>query len=133
VHKPRKHDAWQLPQGGTEKGETFAETALRELKEETGLDLPEVLLVSDCVYTYEFPPEFLRRHRPVNQGQTLNFVVIEASPDAKVQVDAREIDSYVWVLPEQIEQYIHRKEYLEIILKVYAEYRAKCADRPRAV
>ena len=33
-------DAWQMPQGGLDKGETPLEGGLRELREETGL-LPE--------------------------------------------------------------------------------------------
>ncbi len=127
VHKPRKRDAWQLPQGGIEAGETQVEAALRELKEETGLELVGDVHVSEHTYCYDFPPEFVKRHNPVNAGQTLCFVVIEGKGDLRVTVDQNEVDSYVWVLPEQLSQYIHRKEYLDVILQVLAEYRGRAA------
>ena len=34
----KRHDDWSLPKGHIEEGETREETALREVKEETGLD-----------------------------------------------------------------------------------------------
>lgn len=36
IHRP-KYDDWTLPKGKTEPGETLAETAVREMREETGL------------------------------------------------------------------------------------------------
>ena len=123
VHKPRKRDAWQLPQGGIEAGETQVQAAFRELQEETGLTLSGDVHVSPHTYCYDFPPEFVRRHNPVNAGQTLCFVVIETKGDLKVTVEQNEVDAYVWVLPEQLPQYIERKEYLDVITQVLDEYR----------
>lgn len=53
--------AWQMPQGGIDKGETPREAALRELTEETGVsaDLVEVMAETPDWITYELPPEIL--------------------------------------------------------------------------
>ena len=55
--------AWQMPQGGIDKGEKPKEAAFRELWEETGIsaDLVEVLAKTEDWVTYDLPPELLGR------------------------------------------------------------------------
>lgn len=120
VHKPRKNDAWQLPQGGCEQGETIEEAAIREVQEEAGIT-PTVIDTSDYVYQYDFPKSY-RRFRPDNVcGQKIQYIFATADASTQVQVDGEEIDEYVWVLPEELPKYIHRKEYLELIQKLYKD------------
>ena len=120
IHKPRKRDDWQLPQGGVEEGESSTEAALRELKEEAGVTV-ETVGKSDLVYQYDFPPSY-RRFRPDNVcGQRIEFTFAILKEGEKVQVDENEIDGHIWVLPGQESSYIKRKEYLGIVRKLSGE------------
>jgi 8-oxo-dGTP diphosphatase len=48
----KRHDDWSLPKGHIEGDETREETALREVKEETGLDARIVEPLGEVVYFY---------------------------------------------------------------------------------
>lgn len=121
VHKPRKRDAWQLPQGGAEEGETVIECALRELREETGITDVEVLGESAHCYQYDFPASY-RRFRPDHIcGQCISFVFAHAPSTVEVQVDNKEINMSRWVKPADIGRFIKRKEYLELVQNLLAE------------
>ena len=45
LHRRRDNDKWALPGGAMELGESVAECAVREVKEETGLDVEAVSIV----------------------------------------------------------------------------------------
>lgn len=55
--KDRYKDAWQMPQGGIDKGEDPRIAALRELEEETGVgpELVEIIAESDGWLPYDLP------------------------------------------------------------------------------
>src|ERR1700761_2665758 len=47
--------AWQMPQGGVQKGEEPAKAALRELKEEIGTAAAEIIATIPEKLAYDFP------------------------------------------------------------------------------
>ena len=123
VHKPRKHDDWQLPQGGIEKGETIEHAARREIREETGISIEEsaIFFKSLRIYAYDYPKGYARALRPPYRGQRIQFVGVPVPPDTTVRVDGKEVDGHIWALPEDIQRYVKRKEYLKVIQRVIAE------------
>jgi putative (di)nucleoside polyphosphate hydrolase len=57
--RDRDQDAWQMPQGGIDKGEDVRTAALRELWEETGVtaDLVRIDALTDHPIPYDLPLE----------------------------------------------------------------------------
>lgn len=121
MHKPRKKDAWQLPQGGMEEGESAEQCAVRELEEEAGIAEVTIIGKSATVYQYDFPASY-RRFRPDHIcGQHIQFVFGVTSREAQVIVDGKEVNRYQWVLPTAMGSFLKRKEYLELAQHLYEE------------
>ena len=121
LRKPRKRDAWQLPQGGREEGENIEQAALRELMEEAGINNAEVLGKSSAIYQYDFPVSY-RRFRPDHvKGQKIEFICALTGADTVVTVDQKEINLFVWVTLDELRRYVKRGEYLHLVQRVYED------------
>ena len=57
---------WTLPKGAREEGETVAETALREVREETGLEAELIGPLDTIDYWFVWAPERTRYHKFVH-------------------------------------------------------------------
>lgn len=119
VRKPRKHHAWQFPQGGREAGETYAETALREFTEELGCSKVEILREAG-IYQYDFPAELKQDpHYKSYRGQTVHlFLGNFIGEESEIQVDGKEIVEARFVTPEELPNLIESPAYLKIIQSI---------------
>lgn len=97
---------WSFPKGHIEEGETEQETAVREIKEETGLD---VTLVEGFREISEYCPFGKIRKRVV-------FFLARAFTD-NVKIQEEEIDSYIWVDLQQARKLCSYDNDLRIIEK----------------
>ena len=121
LHKPRKNDAWQLPQGGVEEGETVEQAGLRELMEEAGIRDCKIIGKSEHCYQYDFPESFRRFRRDDVCGQCIHYLYGLTSREVVVQVDNKEIDGHIWVDLQQMEHYVKRDAYRDLVKQLYAE------------
>ena len=97
---------WSFPKGHIEEGETEEETAIREIKEETGLD---VTIARDFREISEYCPFGKIRKRVV-------FFLAQAFTD-NVKIQEEEIDSYIWVDLQQARKLCSDDNDLRIIDK----------------
>ena len=85
---PKWKGKYSLPGGHIEYGETMEDTAKREIKEETGLDIFDIqfLMVQECIFSEEF---YKKKH----------FVFLDyiaKTKETKVILDGREGIEHVW-------------------------------------
>lgn len=56
-----KYEGWVLPKGTVELGETYEETALREVREETGVEASIVKYVGVSEYSFHIPRDTVEK------------------------------------------------------------------------
>ena len=99
-------DAWQMPQGGIDKGEDPAVAALRELEEEIGTGKAEIVAESEGWYQYDLPPELVgKMWGGKYRGQKQKWYVLRfLGTDADINLDTRhpEFRAWKWVPFEQV-------------------------------
>jgi 8-oxo-dGTP pyrophosphatase MutT (NUDIX family) len=66
VRTLRDKTVWALPKGGREEGEDAEAAALREVREETGLEAEIVGHLDDITYWFVWPPEQVRYRKTVH-------------------------------------------------------------------
>lgn len=88
---------WQSVTGGLEAGETPAEAALRELKEETGLQLQPVDHHKSTVF--EIAGVWRPRYDPKVTHNREHWFSCETESNT-VHLDAEEHTQHVWLSPE---------------------------------
>jgi putative (di)nucleoside polyphosphate hydrolase len=123
-------DAWQMPQGGIDKGEEPWATALRELEEETGIEphLVERLAEASERLRYRLPDELIGviwKEPWVGQEQDW-FLCRFLGDDSDVNIATKhaEFREWRWIAPEQLPDLIvpFKRELYGRLAREFADY-----------
>lgn len=90
---------WQSVTGSQEQGETLAETATRELREETGIDAARYGGVTDwnIKNVYDIFPRWRHRYEPGTTQNTEHVFGLEIPKPVEITTDKREHVQYTWL------------------------------------
>jgi len=123
-------EAWQMPQGGIDKGEEPWATALRELEEETGIRPRLVERISDCPerLKYDLPVQLQGRlwgGKWVGQDQDW-FLARFLGTDADVDIATKhpEFREWKWIEPGDLPELIvpFKRDLYRRLLREFAAY-----------
>ena len=102
----RSGEAWQMPQGGIEEGESPKHAALRELREELGTSQVEIVTSTDSWLQYDLPDEVVKRRGHESwHGQTQKWFLmrfIGEDSDIDVAAEHPEFSEWKWVSAEEL-------------------------------
>jgi 8-oxo-dGTP pyrophosphatase MutT (NUDIX family) len=105
--RSRDNGRWFLPGGLQELGETVAETAVREVREELGVTLVPGRLMA--VYSGD---RWIRRYANGDELQSLTFLLelrVDGDLAGRVRLDTAELSDWCWcpldALPDDMQDY----------------------------
>jgi len=115
-------EAWQMPQGGIDKGEDPRAAALRELEEEIGTAEVEVLAETGDWIHYDLPPELADKvWRGRFRGQTQKWFAMRfLGRDEDIDLDTAhpEFTAWQWVPAARLTEIIvpfKRENYRQVV------------------
>ncbi len=115
-------EAWQMPQGGIEKGERPIDAAFRELAEEIGTAKAEVLAEAEDWLDYDLPPDLVPRlWQGRFRGQTQKWFAMRftgVDGDIDIATETPEFNEWKWAEPAALPDLIvpfKRDLYAELV------------------
>ncbi len=133
VRKDETKHAWQMPQGGIDRGEQPRDAAMRELGEETGLQPRHVELLEEVepwLY-YDFPPALKARLSGPYFGQRQKWFALRfIGSDTDVRLDGHtpEFDAWRWAALDEAPSLV-----IPFKAPVYAEVAQRFAKWTNAI
>ena len=115
--KPPRVGSWSLPGGAQKVGETVFEAALREVKEETGLDV-EILGLVDVVDSITHAPD-----GRVHYHYTLIDVVATCDPDQEPRAGG-DAQGAAWIRLDDLEPLSLWSETERVVRKAHGMWQA---------
>lgn len=131
----RFKDAWQMPQGGIDKGEAPRAAALREMEEEIGLkpDRVEIVAETDGWLSYDLPLDIVSkiwkgRYRGQQQKwYLLRFLGDDSEVD--IETDHPEFIEWRWMVAQDMPEAVvaFKRDVYEQVIAAFSEHLAKAA------
>lgn len=119
-------EAWQMPQGGIDPGETPEQAAWRELGEEVGTNAAEIVAVAERQLDYDLPPDLqgkLWGGKYRGQRQTW-FAMRFTGTDTEIDIATPEPEfrSWMWIAPQRLPQLVvpFKRALYEAVLAEFA-------------
>ena len=123
-------EAWQMPQGGIDKGEEPWAAALRELEEETGIAPHLVERIAECPerLRYDLPPEMQGKFwKGKYIGQLQDWYLcrfLGRESDIDIATAHPEFDAWQWVDPARLPELIvpFKQDLYRDLLRHFGKY-----------
>jgi putative (di)nucleoside polyphosphate hydrolase len=123
-------DAWQMPQGGLDPGETPQEGAYRELEEETGIarDRIEIIARAPDELRYDLPEDMIGKvWKEPWRGQRQTWFLarfLGTDQDIDIATADPEFRAWKWADPAELPAMIvpFKKRLYEQVLEAFAEW-----------
>ncbi len=100
--------AWQMPQGGIDKGEDPRDAAVRELWEETGVtsDLVTVEAETEGWLIYDLPDDLIGKvWKGRYRGQKMKWFLLRfhgSDKDVNIATEHQEFSEWRWLAPDEL-------------------------------
>lgn len=127
--------AWQIPQGGIDRGETPEDAAFRELGEEIGTQAALHIATAPEAVRYDWPDNIpLRRWRTRYRGQAVTLIAFHfqgADSDINVETPNPEFRNWRWVELELLPGLItpFKKQLYEKAVEIFTPIRNSLMGR----
>ena len=100
---------WGFPKGHMEKGETEVQTAIREIKEETNVDI-------EINENYRYEISYLQRE---DMTKTVVYFVAKEINSNEIKLQDIELQNYKWTNPEEVANTLTYDNITNLWIKCY--------------
>lgn len=127
-------DAWQMPQGGIDKGEEPMTAALRELEEEIGTAKAEIIAETSDWLSYDLPADLAAKvWKGKYRGQKQKWYALRfkgSDADINIATEHPEFNAWCWMKLEDLVEKIvpFKRDIYRAVVAEFAPLAAKIAE-----